>query len=339
MFKENLFFQSLKDPLKTLIRLHIKDYVDTYNIDTDKLEKEYLINLGKGNTKRKNLIKKNQKSMDDPKTSEYDKQLYRYMNQILEFIVDSKNNKLAMLLLTIYFINIDNIKATIFNKFYYNSRIQQASQDFMEQMDFFAFTYFAKDKIINSLIIVLYTLLVECEKCDKKEAIKFIKMVVDTNFKNSDVPVLIRSDYLDKYPIYCAGIYNQLPIFMTYTGEQKRYYSNKDIEKIQGFFSYFLQDQTLVKFLNCLNRAQKNVSEFGENLHNKEFLYELVSNLYRHYALNPTSLVQLHCEKIREESFTMIFKHPIIATKALIKTILTKSRTKLTTRNSSRKPS
>lgn len=338
--QKSKFFQSLKNPyIKTCIQLHIQDYVSAYNLDDQELEQEYLVHLGKGNAKRKKLIEENQKNIDDPQISEYDKQLYRYMNQILEFIVDPKNNKLAMLLLTIYFMNIDNIKGVILNKFYYSPRIQKASQDLIEQMDFFSFTHLSKDKILNSLKIIIYTLLVDFEKCDKHEATMFIDMILNTYFSKKDLSPRIRSDYLEKYQIYCAGIYNQLPIFMTYTGEKERYYNDEDIEKIQSFFNHFLQDQAIIKFINNLDGTQKKVSEFCKHLHNKEFIYELISNLHKHYIFNPASLIQLHCENARKQLLRKILRNPIRALKALMMTISTRLYTKLTTRNSFQKPS
>lgn len=75
-FLNNTLFQSLKNShIKTLIELHIKDYVDAYNLDTKKLEleQEYLLPLGKGNAKRKKFIYDNQKYIDNPQISEYDK--------------------------------------------------------------------------------------------------------------------------------------------------------------------------------------------------------------------------------------------------------------------------
>lgn len=340
ILNNNSLFQSLENPyIQKCIELHIQDYVNAYNIDADKLETEYLVKLGKGNLKRKKLIEENQKYIDNPQISEYDKQLYRYVNQILEFIVDPANNKLAMVLLTIYFMNKDNIKVTIFNKFYYSPRIQKASKDFIEQMDFFAFTYFSKDKIINSLMIVLYTLLVDVEKCEKRDATAFIDVVVNTYFDKKDLPSRIRSDYLEKYPIYCAGIYSELPIFMTYTGEQKRYYSDEDIAKIQIFFKYFLENIEVEKWINKLDKTDKNVNFFSEKLYNKASLYDLLSNLYKHYAYNPPSFIQLHCENARKQLLRKILRNPIIALKALIKTLLTRLYTKLTRLTSSQKPS
>lgn len=329
--ENNIFFQSLKTPyIKTCIELHIKDYVSAYNLDAVALKKAFLVNLGKGNIKRKKLIEDNQKLIDNPSISEYEKELYRYSNQILEFIVDPQNNKLAMLLLTIYFMHKDYIKAVIFDKFYYSPQIQQAIKDLIEQMDFFAFTYFSKDKIISSLIILLYTLLVDIEKYNKSEAIKFIEFIVNTQFKKVDIPTNIRSDYYEKHPIYCAGIYNELPIFMTYTGKEEHYYNDEDLEKIQKFFEYFLNNKDLITILNSLDKTKKKADLFRETLYNKTLLHEAINNLYTYYALHPTSFIHLHRKKIEKSYPRTIFKHPIIWIKALISTILTNLYTKLT---------
>ncbi|MDD3343150.1 MAG: hypothetical protein PHR87_06205 [Sulfurospirillaceae bacterium] len=189
---KNSFFQALSSSyIKTFIELHIQDYINAYNIDADKLEKEYLVNLGKGNTKRKKLIEENQQKIDDHSLSEYEKQFYIYINQILEMIVDPNDNKLALTLLALYFNQKDLIKNSLIDAFYFDPRVKIALDDLTETMEFFSYSYFSKDKIINSLIILLYVLLVECEKCDKQESIKFIKIVVNTNFKKADIPTRI----------------------------------------------------------------------------------------------------------------------------------------------------
>lgn len=134
---ENLFFQSLKNPyIKTCIELHLQDYVNAYNLDADKLEKEYLVNLGKGNTKRKKLIEDNQKKIDDLSLTEYEKQFCQYMNQILELLVNQKDNKLGLYLIAAYFNQKDLIKNAIVNVFYYNPLVKIALDDFSELMEY-----------------------------------------------------------------------------------------------------------------------------------------------------------------------------------------------------------
>ena len=138
--------------IKICIKLHIQDYVNAYNLDADKLEKEYLVNLGNGNTKRKKLIEDNQKKIDDPSLTDYEKQFYQYMNQILELLVNPKDNKLGLYLIAAYFNQKDLIKNAIVNAFYYNPLVKIALDDFSELMEYFSYSYFAKDKIINSLL-------------------------------------------------------------------------------------------------------------------------------------------------------------------------------------------
>ncbi|NCD07094.1 MAG: hypothetical protein EOL97_13330 [Spirochaetia bacterium] len=120
------------------------------------MEQEYLVHLGKGNTKRKRLIEENQEKINDPSLSEYEKQFYIYMNQVLEMIVNPNDNKLILALLAIYFNQKDQIKITLIDAFYYNPLVKIALDDFVDTLQYFAFTYFAKDKIINSLMILLY---------------------------------------------------------------------------------------------------------------------------------------------------------------------------------------
>lgn len=342
--KKNPFFQSLKHSyIKTCIELHIQDYVKAYNIDTDKLEKEYLVNLGKGNTKRKKLIEDNQQRIDDPSLSEYEKQFYIYMNQILEMIVDPNDNKLALTLLALYFNQQDFIKNSLIDAFYFDPRVKIALDDLTETMEYFSYSYFSKDKIINSLIILLYILLVNFEKCNKKEATKFIELVINSNFKKADIPTRIRADYIEKYPIYCTGIYNKLPIFQFYTGEKESYYNEEDIKKVQDFLNYFIEKKELNPQFSKnsnMNQAFENSQKIAEDKH---LILKLLNEFYKHYALHPNSYKQLFLEEAKEKPFisfaNALRKKPLFALKYSILTILTKLYTKLTTLISSQKPS
>ena len=342
--KKNLFFQSLTNPyIKTCIELHIQDYINVYNIDADKLEKEYLVNLGKGNTKRKKLIEDNQEKIDDPSLSEYKKQFYIYMNQVLEMIVDPDNNKLALALLALYFNQKDFIKSSLIDAFYFDPRVKIALDDLTETMEYFSYSYFSKDKIINSLIILLYTLLVNFEKCNKKEATKFIELVINSNFKKADIPTRIRADYIEKYPIYCTGIYNKLPIFQFYTGEKESYYNKEDIKKVQDFLNYFIEK----KELNSQFSKNSNMNQSFENsqkiAEDESLILKLLNEFYKHYALHPNSYKQFLLEQAKEKPFisfvNALRKNPLFALKYSILTILTKLYTKLTTLTSSQKPS
>lgn len=341
---DNAFFAAIRNPhIKTFIELHIQDYVNAYNLDADKLEKEYLVNLGKGNSKRKKLIEDNQKKIDDPSLTEYEKQFYQYMNQILELLVNQKDNKLGLYLIAAYFNQKDPIKNAIVNAFYYNPLVKIALDDFSELMEYFSYSYFAKDKIINSLIILLYTLLVECEKCDKKEAIKFIKMVVNTNFKKIDIPTRIRSDYIENHSIYCAGVYEKLPIFQFYTGDKESYYNDEDIEKVQSFLNYFIAKKEMIPKFSQTDTINQSFEKSQQLTEDKQLILRLLNEFHKHYATHPNSYKQFLIEQAKEKLFSSlakaIKKNPFFILKYLILTILTKLYTKLTTRNSSQKPS
>lgn len=340
------FLQSLKNPyIKTCIELHIKDYVNAYNLDADKLEKEYLVHLGKGNTKRKKLIEENQVKIDDPSLTEYDKQFFRYVNQMLTMLVDPSDNKLALAILALYFNQKDHIHETLIDAFYYNPLVKIALDDLVETFQYFAFTHFSKDKIINSLIIVLYTLLVECEKCDKQQAIKFIEDVINSEFEKSDIPSRIRADYIEKYPIYCTGIYNGLPIFQFYTGQNKSFYNEEHVKQVQSFLNYFISKKDLIPTLAQTNNINNSFEKSEELANNEQMIFQLLNDFYKHYAVHPNSYKQFLIEQIKKNPFAIIKgigKRPIFAIKCLISfllTKLTKPLTKLTTRNSSQKPS
>ena len=202
------------------------------------------------------------------------------------------------------------------------------------------------DKIINSLIIILYTLLVKCEKCDKQEAIKFIEDVINSEFEKSDIPSRIRADYIKKYPIYCAGIYNGLPIFQFYTGQNKSFYNEDHVKQVQSFLNYFVSKKDLIPSFAQTNNINDSFEKSAELAKNEQMIFQLLNEFYKHYALHPNSYTQFLVEQMKEKPLfdlvKIIVKHPIKLLKHTISFILTKLTTsfpKLTTRNSSQKPS
>lgn len=331
LFQKNYFFQSIKNnTIKTLIQLHIQDYVTAYQLDVTKLEQDSLAKYGKGNEKRKKLIEANLEKINNPLKSEYDKFILEQINQILEFIVDAKNNKLATLLLVTYFTNKQDIEAFIFHNFFYRPDIAKAYQDIAAQMELFSFTYLSKAKIINSLIIVLYTLLVDYGKCDKHDSIKFIDLVINSLFDKYDLPSKIRADYIEKYQFYCAGIYNQLPIFQFYTGAKEAYYNDEDVMKIQSFLKNFVFKAEDVQEFKHLKEFQQQIDKVKQIIENKSLVYELLNNFHKNYAIKPYSMMQYNRDQNIFHPFKLIIKNPLISLKALIKIILTKLYTKLT---------
>lgn len=326
-----IFFQSIKNnTIQTLIELHIRDYVTAYKLDTTELEQDSLAKYGKGNEKRKKLIEENLEKINNPLTSEYDSFILEQINKILEFIVDRKNNKLATLLLVTYFTNKQDIEAFIFHNFFYRPDIVKAYQDISDQMELFSFTYLSKAKIVNSLVIILYTLLVDYEKYDKHDSIKFIALVINSLFEKNDLPSKIRADYIEKYQFYCAGIYNQLPIFQFYTGAKEGYYDDEDIIKIQSFFKKIVIKTEDMQELKHLKEFKKQIDKVKQIIESKPLIYELLNNLHKNYAIKPYSMVRYNRNKNILHPFKFIIKNPLISLKALIKIILTKLHTKLT---------
>ena len=265
------------------------------------------------------------------------------MNQILELIVNPEENKLGLFLLAVYFNQKDLMKNSLINAFYYDPRVKIALDDFMETMEFFSYSYFSKDKIINSLIILLYTLLVDVEKSDKQKAIKFIKIVINTNFKKVDIPTRIRADYNEKYHIYCAGVYNKLSIFQYYIGEKENYYDDEDVEKVKSFLNYFIEKKELIpKFAQTdkINLAFENSQKLVED---EKLILKLLNEFYKHYAVHPNSYKQFCIEQAKQKPFTSLVKavtkNPLFVLKLLILTILTKLRTTITKLISSQRPS
>ncbi|HAF29759.1 MAG TPA: hypothetical protein DCG75_12000, partial [Bacteroidales bacterium] len=100
-----------------------------------------------------------------------------------------------------------------------------------------------------------------------KEAFKYTKDLVYSFIdKTPELTDKYRKEYVtDKEDIYCAGIYNGLPIYTWYTGKNKSYYNDKDIKKMKVIFRAIpnIKDMTLIEkdvSLNMLRIYDKNAS-------------------------------------------------------------------------------
>lgn len=284
---ENIFFQNIPNIyIKNLVKLHITNYHNTYNINLKESKSSFLAKYGKGNEKRKLLIAKNIKIMKDPSTPSLVANYLELINSILKLIANQKKNKLGLLLVSVYFIYKKSIKSMYENHFTPDPLIQKSLNMLFEYMDFYSFTYFSKNSIVNSLELVLHGILKTYTNCKETEIAIFLTYIQNSLFEKTQMPTKVRADYMKKYNPYVVGVYNSLPIFQLYTGANKNYYNNQDLLKIKKFLNEnFLDKDVYEKITEVSTNTQ--LSNLHEILRNKSLLSKLINNLHIHYAKNP----------------------------------------------------
>lgn len=283
----NTFFQNIPNLyLKQLIKFHINNYYKAYSINIKESKKSFLAKYGKGNEKRKILIKKNKNIIKNPTTSPLVASHLELINSILILVANQKKNKLGLLLLNVYFIYKKIIKDSYKNYFLENPILEESLNLFFDYMDFYSFTYFSKNSIVNSLIVILNGLLTTRTNCERTDIANFLTIIQNSLFEKTELPTKVRADYLKKFNVYSVGIYNSLPIFQLYTGENINYYSNRDLLKIKKFLNDRFLDEDVYTKITEISTDDK-LSKLNEILTNKFLLSKLINNLHTYYALNP----------------------------------------------------
>lgn len=236
----------------------INEYHKAYQLSED-TEKEQRTNtlesLDKRNANRKKRFENNKIKLKDKNIHWTSRLVVYYENLLLRYIFKGKQ-KTAYLLLSIIFINKSFYMYHFNHIFKYSNIIKTSLIKFEESLNFFSFTYLAPSKIVVSISILLYQYLKKYTELQDDKVLKFIRYIVNFYFKK-DAPSRIQEQYF-KREIYCAGIYNNLPIFQWYTSTKKdEYYSNKDIKRLQIFYNKSLHSlKNLAPFINAY---------FGEN--------------------------------------------------------------------------
>lgn len=329
--ESNKFYNSIEDEtVKLLVRLHIEDYSQAYKINADKTNQETLAKYGKGNTKRNQLLQKNKELLSNESSLMLNERNYlETINAILEMIVDSDKNKLALLLIGTFFIYKPMIKSNVIDKYAFRPSVRSAFNDLVEFLDFYSSTHVSKGKIANSLAIVLFNLLVKCTKHNRTESIQFIQGVVNTYVDSSNTPKKLRADYIEKYPVYIAGTYNGLPIFQYDTSVNQKYYSEKELIMIQDLLKQLLTNQNSLQEMNHIGK-QKDIDTIEKMSVNMVFLEEAIQSLPAIYSIKPMSLVKYHQKTAQNQIWKFFLKRPIYSIKVTLGTILTNLYTKIT---------
>ena len=294
---ENIIINNTSYSKQTLYLFHlINDYHQAYLKSTMK-EQELRVNthesLGKGNRDRKKRLEYNESIMENENSSQTQKLTAFYEYQLLKIMINT-NTKLACLALTTTFIN-KNVDNYVHKRlFLFNKKMDIAIECKSEALKFFEFTYLVPSKIVNSCAISLYQYLKHCTNInDKKKEIKFIRNIISEYFPE-DAPNEIRDDSF-RQEIYCAGIYNQTPIFQWNTSRQSKiYYKDEDIEIYYNYMNKASNKLGILTNMIIKILSNKNTKkEIEKKIKSKEALKKSINELSITYVKQPTKLIEV----------------------------------------------
>lgn len=278
--------------------------------------------LQKGYPNKEKAYLENKAKMNDETLSTEDRTEALFKTMIFLLLKKSDYNKISSLLLTSVYSQYPLLKMIFKNVDKFNKVMHLVAQTQEDALQTIEYTYLSKDKIVNSSVIMIYTVLTSALKLDDKEAFKYTKFFVYSFIDNSSALTdKYRKDYLTDKDIYCAGMYNGLPIYTWYTGSNASYYNDEDIKKIKIIFRMIpnSKDMTLVEkdiFLNLLKTYDKNMSLSDiEKVSSEEEIIKFFKSSYKQFAIAPFSLLQY---------FAKPNKSIILWIKALIYALITK---------------
>jgi hypothetical protein len=223
--------------------LHSKD-------DSKKQRTNTLEALGKGLQKRKEKAKELRQISRDENMDISTRSMALYSRILLIAFKNKAYSKTGLLILGYFFLNFPFHKHIMLRYFAHKKHYVESLQYFEDALHLFEYTYLSRDKIINSLLIVVYSQLVQLG-IEKNEAYRASKDIVRTFLDDENLTDKFRHSLLDK-DIYFAGVYNGLPIFQYYTGKDDSYYIDKDVRQIQRFFKLFIAMQKQSKQLSSI---------------------------------------------------------------------------------------
>lgn len=259
--------------------------------------------LGKGFAKKATAYKEGlEKALDQSiDINERMKQLIKSLMLLL--LKKHEYKKVSMYLLGSMHMIFPLIKS-LFNTIHqYNTFVQMVLNAMEYTRDYFKYTHLAEEKILNSSLIVIYTVLTQNLKVDQDKAFRYSKELVNSFIDDKGyVTDKYRKDYLDK-DIYCAGIYQGMPIFQWYISSQhKSYYTDEDIkkfrvlkrvffnEKNQGFTDSFMS-MSILKVFNK-KASSSNLTNVYASMRSDTEIRTLLLSSHKQFASAPFTLLQ-----------------------------------------------
>jgi hypothetical protein len=267
----------------------INNYYTAYTLSSEDYIKDRsntLESLNKGNSKRQKRFNENKLSIEDKDINWTDRLIPFYENQILKLILDGKQ-KIAYLSLVMAFIYKDTFKS-IFNEiFKFDKDYLIAIKKLDSSFNFFNFTYLKTPKVVTSSIILMYLYLKESTNLEDEQTLKLVRYISNYLY-DKDAPSRIQENFFER-EIYCAGIYNGLPIFQWHTSSiHDQYYTNEVIKEVEKLINISSDSIGILKYVIWGIFSRNLKKEDREKVLNpdKKLIKNLIENLPKTYLRN-----------------------------------------------------
>lgn len=307
----------MKDEL--VINNLLNNYTKTYNKSLNKIDT--LKSLGKGNKNRKKRLKENNQTIKD-KTLPFEIRLKAIYENIYLSRIIKGDTKFAYLLLSVMFIYRGTLNS-LFRLLFNEKQMTQIVKPFDEALEFYEFTYIAPSKIANSCAICMYQYLTHFSHIkDEEKIVKIIRDTILEHFPN-DAHVKLRAENLKK-EIYCAGIYNGMPIFQWHTSSIKEsYYTDKDIDKYYLYLKKALKDIGYIKYI-LIGLFIKDMKYNKDELQDKKQIRKVIKNLPLIYIKSYIKELEYQEQKNKPKSIKYYLFTPLRAIFTILARYITK---------------
>jgi len=274
-----------------------KAYIHSYktNKPTNNLE-----SLGKGNAKKQQEFKKNLADIYDENLDKEIRFEQFFKNMLLLLLKKPSYKKVSLLLLGLFYTQYPFLKP-FFNEIYKdNNERLKAINSIEYTLEFFEYTNLSSGKILNSALILIYTVLTQNLNMNEDTAYNYAKTLVNTFINNkNDFPVdSFRQAHITKQDIYYAGIYNGIPIFQWYINEKEKYFKEKDRQKLKVIINLFIKGlasedaSNEATDLEAIISKEKSILETLNNFTNDKEIDTLINSVHIQFAKLPFTLLK-----------------------------------------------
>lgn len=242
-------------PLSTIALIYcICEYKKAYLASKEK-RSDTLESLGKGFAKKQELYKKLQVMSHNKSLGKKERIEALFKKMLLIALKNKRYSKIGIFIAAQLYSQFPQYARYIKEFSSHSSKKEEILNIAEESLKYFEYSYLSSDKIINSLLILLYTKLTLIG-IDEKKAFKFAKDIVLTFIDDSSIHTdKYRLSYLTDNEIYLAGLYKGLPIYQWYTGSKSSYYSDDDVRQFQRYTKIMQNEMQKTAFSRFISKA------------------------------------------------------------------------------------
>lgn len=243
-----------KLPLTTLTIIYfIGEYKKAY-LQSKEKRADTLESLGKGYAKKQELYKK-LREISNNKFIRKNERIEAFFKKMLLIALKNKRySKIGIFITTELYTQLP-LYARMIKEFSSHNSNEDILDIAKESLKYFEYTYLSSDKIVNSLLIIIFTKLTLIG-IDEKKAFKFAKDIVLTFIDDTSIHTdKYRLSYLINNEIYLAGLYKGLPIYQWYTGSNSSYYSDNDVKQFQKYTMIMQKELRKTAFSRFMAKA------------------------------------------------------------------------------------